>query len=211
MRFEPFMDPFPEHVPSEYWVRAAQDGWEHRQVAALRRAVFCDEQGLFGGAGCDDRDAVDAAAQPLAALACVAGQPDQVVGTVRIHEACRVDGGAEPGVWWGSRLAVHRDFRGVSHLGAALIRLAVGTAHGHGCHTFLAHVQAQNVPLFERLNWRLLKTLTLHGRPHGLMQADLAHYPPVADAAQGFVLSLARLQVARGAQAARGSALRRVA
>ena len=111
------------------------------------------------------------------------GMPDQVVGTVRIHTHPE---GEEPGLWWGSRLAVHAAFRQHGRLGATLIRLAVSSAHARGALVFLAHVQAQNVPLFQRLHWSLLKEETLHGRPHALMQADLAHYPPCHDPLWGY-------------------------
>jgi hypothetical protein len=39
-------------------------------------------------------------------------------------------------------------------------------------------VQQQNIKLFQHLHWTLLETVSVHGRPHGLMQADLAYYPP---------------------------------
>ncbi|MEG2632711.1 MAG: histone acetyltransferase, partial [Comamonas sp.] len=59
--------------------------------------------------------------------------------------------------------------------------------HALGCHTFLAHVQAQNAPLFRRLKWRQRAELSIHGRPHCEMQADLAAYPPCIDPVSGFV------------------------
>ena len=164
-------------VPCEFRVKWASDAWERRQALALRRAVFCIEQGIFVG---DDRDAFDERARTLVALSCVGGGYDQVVGTVRIHEA-------EPGLWWGSRLAVHAAFRHHGRIGATLIRLAVCSAHARGCTRFLAHVQGQNVPLFEHLHWRALESELLHGRPHCRMQADLAHYPPCRDPFAGFV------------------------
>jgi putative N-acetyltransferase (TIGR04045 family) len=108
------------------------------------------------------------------------GAPDAVVGTVRIHQAAS-------GLWWGSRLAVHPCFRHFGHIGSTLIRLAVGSAHARGCRSFLAHVQRQNVPLFERLHWNRLHPVIVHGRAHCLMQADLASYPPCADPYAGFV------------------------
>jgi putative N-acetyltransferase (TIGR04045 family) len=157
----------PAFVPSEFRIRLATEAWEQASYARLRRQVFCIEQGIFAG---DDRDAVDAFALPIIAVAIVIGIPD-VVGTVRIHEA-------EKRLWWGSRLTVHREFRRQAGLGAGLISLAVGTAQARGCDRFLAHVQAQNVPLFERLHWRRLAPVILHGRPHLLMEAGLAHYPP---------------------------------
>ena len=161
-------EPASRYVPTEFRIKQATQAWERREAHALRRAVFCVEQGVFVGS---DVDAIDAKAHLLVACSCVAGDCDQVVGTVRIHEA-------EPGVWWGSRLAVHPSFREHGLLGSTLIKLAVGMAHAQGAHAFWAHVQGQNVPLFERLNWRLAREVLLHGRPHGLMQASLVHYPP---------------------------------
>ena len=49
-------EPFPQFLPSEYRIKFANDWWEHREAAALRRRVFCDEQGIFSE---DDRDALD--------------------------------------------------------------------------------------------------------------------------------------------------------
>jgi len=167
----------PVWAPVEFLVRAACQDWEQREAYALRRAVFCIEQGIFSG---DDRDAIDDSAQLLVAMSCRGGMPDQVVGTVRIHEK-------SPGLWWGSRLAVHPSFRSQGSLSATLIRLAVSRAHALGCHTFLAHVQAQNAPLFRRLKWQQLGEISIHGRPHCEMQADLAVYPPCFDPVSGFV------------------------
>ncbi len=171
------------YAPCEFRVKWADSGWEIAQARALRRAVFCLEQGVFVG---DDLDAVDRHAQTLVAVSSLAGMPDQVVGTVRIHgapEAATADGS----IWWGSRLAVHAAFRHHGRIGSTLIELAVRSAHARGCRIFLAHVQAQNVPLFRRLRWSVLKDETLHGRPHALMQADLAAYPPCHDPIRGLV------------------------
>lgn len=170
-------------VASEFVVKWATEPWERREAHALRRATFCHEQGIFVG---DDLDAIDAHAQLIVALSVVAGEHDQVVGTVRIH---RDADASQPTVWWGSRLAVHPSFRRIGRLGAGLIRLAVGSAHAQGCTRFLAHVQGQNVPMFEKLHWQTLAELNLHGRVHHHMQADLAHYPPQADGRAGFVLA----------------------
>jgi putative N-acetyltransferase (TIGR04045 family) len=173
MIFEPFA-PF---APSEFQIKFAVEAWERKAAAALRRKVFCTEQGLFAG---DDRDAIDESAIPLVAVSFVGVAADEVVGTVRIHEA-------EPGVWWGSRLAVAADCRRIGALGAGLIRLAVSSAHARGCTRFLAHVQAQNVLMFGKLHWRSLEQRELHGRPHHLMEADLDFYPPFAAPETGFV------------------------
>jgi putative N-acetyltransferase (TIGR04045 family) len=171
------LEPPPVWAPVEFRVRAACQDWERREAFALRRAVFCIEQGIFTG---DDRDSIDDASHLLVAMSCRGGMPDQVVGTVRIHEK-------SAGLWWGSRLAVHPSFRSQGHLGATLIRLAVSRAHALGCHTFLAHVQAQNVPLFRRLKWQPLAELSIHGRAHCEMQADLTAYPPCFDPVSGYV------------------------
>jgi putative N-acetyltransferase (TIGR04045 family) len=172
-------EPIEAHIPSEFMVKAALDPWELRDARHLRRAVFCEEQGVFAG---DDRDAIDEVATTLVAVSYIAGNPDQVVGTVRIHEQ-------QPGVWFGSRLAVHPSFRRIGRIGASLIRLAVRRAHGGGCRTFLAHVQSQNAPMFERLHWQTLEQVVLHGRPHHFMRADLAHYPPMESGSAGFLIT----------------------
>ncbi|CAB3758481.1 histone acetyltransferase [Burkholderia puraquae] len=164
--------------PSEYRIKWAGLPWEIDEAYKLRRAVFCIEQGIFVG---DDRDDIDRHAQLLVAVSCCAGLPEQVVGTVRIHETA-------PGTWMGSRLAVHPAFRRQSRIGSMLIALAVSSAHAEGCRTFVAHVQSQNVPLFRRLHWDALGEETLFGRPHQLMQAELAHYPPCGTPFEGFVL-----------------------
>jgi putative N-acetyltransferase (TIGR04045 family) len=169
------------YAPCEFRIKWADSAWEMSQAHALRRAVFCIEQGVFVG---DDLDAIDAAvdrpAQTLVAVSTVAGMPDQVVGTVRIHAH-------EEGLWWGSRLAVHAAFRHHGRIGSTLITLAVRSAHARGCHLFLAHVQAQNVALFQKLRWTPLQDELLHGRAHTLMRADLAAYPPCHDPITGLV------------------------
>ena len=170
-------EPNPCFAPSGFQVKYAVDAWEKRGAAALRRKVFCDEQGLFEG---DDRDAIDEAAIAIVATSLLAVTPDEVVGTVRIHEIA-------PGVWQGSRLAVAQDYRRVGTLGAALIKLAVSSAHGKGCRRFVAQVQGQNALLFRRLHWRTLEVVELHGRPHHVMEADLAFYPPFATPEEGFL------------------------
>jgi putative N-acetyltransferase (TIGR04045 family) len=170
-------DSFPVFLPAEYRVKFATEPWERRQAGALRRKVFCEEQGIFAN---DDRDAIDEIAIPLVAISSLGVAPDDVVGTVRIHEA-------EPGVWWGSRLAVAAAYRRIGALGTSLIHLAVCSAHGRGCRRFYAHVQSQNALLFQRLHWRTIEETELHGRPHHFMQADLAYYPPIANPEVGFL------------------------
>jgi putative N-acetyltransferase (TIGR04045 family) len=161
-------EPVGTYRPGEYRIKHVTEHWEARQCAQLRRDVFCVEQGVFAD---DDRDAIDDIAVAIAAVACTAGMPEQVVGTVRIHQR-------SPRQWSGSRLAVAMEYRGVAWLGGELIRHAVCTAHALGCDEFLAQVQAQNVRLFERLHWQSIEQVMIHGRLHALMRADLSRYPP---------------------------------
>ena len=170
-------EPYPVFLPAQYRVKFATETWERREAATLRRQVFCAEQGIFTA---DDRDDIDAVAIPLVVISSLGIAAHEVVGTVRIHEA-------EPGVWWGSRLAVATDYRRIGALGSSLIRLAVCSAHAHGCRRFHAHVQSQNALLFRRLHWRTIEEIELRGRPHHFMQADLAFYPPIADPETGFL------------------------
>lgn len=169
-------DAFAPFAACHFRLKAATETWEYAGAAALRRRVFCEEQAVFAG---DDRDAIDAHALHLVALSTMAVLADEVVGTVRIHEEA-------PGIWWGSRLAVDVRYRRVGALGAALVRLAVSTANARGCVRFHAHVQAQNELMFRRLAWERIGSLDLHGIPHVHMNADLAAYPPLADAPRGF-------------------------
>lgn len=163
--------------PTEFRIKWATQNWERLGAHALRRDVFCEEQSLFEQ---DDRDATDDHAHLLVAMTCLGGTPDEIVGTVRIHRD-------EEDRWWGSRLAVHRDFRKEGSLGACLIRLAVSSATALGCHTFLAHVQRQNVPLFRRLHWDVEGEVTVQGIAHARMRAQLEAYPPMTDMQNGFV------------------------
>jgi hypothetical protein len=156
----------------------------------LRTAIFCEEQNIFSGS---DRDGIDERAMPIVCETLIAGMEDSVVGVVRIDQR-------EPGLWYGSRLGVAADFRcvkklspgvatrnrlpvyrGFGALGAGLIFKAVSTAHALGCREFLATVQHQNARFFERLHWKPLEELELHGLRHVRMRADLRHYRP-ADA-----------------------------
>ncbi len=162
--------PFPDFfVPGEYCVGQAVTASQRAGCHALRREVFCQEQKIFEH---DDRDEIDKTCILLAASSCMFGHAHDVVGTVRIHQPA-------PNLWWGSRLAVAKRYRRIGGLGCALIKLAVGTAKFHGAETFLAHVQAQNRNLFESLHWHVLDQKTIHGRPHFLMQADIAPYEPI--------------------------------
>ena len=127
-------DSFSPFAACHFRIKYATERWELEGAAALRRQVFCDEQKIFAT---DDRDETDDAAIHLVALSTMAVLADEVVGTVRIHEN-------EPGIWYGSRLAVDRRYRRVGALGAALIKLAVCSANSIGCTRFYGNIQAAN-------------------------------------------------------------------
>jgi putative N-acetyltransferase (TIGR04045 family) len=143
----------------------AREAWELQAYWQLRREVFCDELQIFSGA-IAERDPYDLRALPIVAVSHSAGNPEAVVGVVRVY--C-TDGGA----WYGGRLGVARDYRARPQVGAGLIACAVRTALAHGCGTFLAHVLADNAAYFERRHFAAVSELELWGRPHVLMQADL--------------------------------------
>jgi hypothetical protein len=55
----------PPFRAADYVVRHASEPWELAGAAALRRAVFCDEQAIFAD---DDRDEIDRDATPIVAI-----------------------------------------------------------------------------------------------------------------------------------------------
>lgn len=170
-------EPFKPFTASEFQIKFATESWERAGATRLRRQVFCEEQALFTES---DRDEKDASAHHIVAVSLLGIAADEVVGTVRIHEA-------EPGVWWGSRLAVTPRYRKVGTLGSALIRLAVASANAFGCRRFLANVQSQNALLFRRLHWRPISQFELYGVSHQQMEADLQFYPPFLTPESGFI------------------------
>lgn len=159
--------------------------WDQKCYWNLRRDVFCREQQMFKGT---DRDVIDEHAIPIVAMDECMGIVHNVIGAVRIDER-------SPRTWWGSRLCVDKAYRTHSKfntnflfgqeirklftgsIGGALIYKAVTTANFLGCDQFFAHVQAQNVKFFQRLFWKELDQVYIHGKAHSLMEADLSQYP----------------------------------
>jgi putative N-acetyltransferase (TIGR04045 family) len=167
----PWGRPIRPSLGAEIIAGVASEPWQLLGYRELRRAIFAEEQGLFQGSDFDEHDAH---ALPIVAESQIAGMADRVVGVVRIFRS-------EPGTWYGGRLGVRREFRRFGAIGTALISSAVSTAHAHGCQRFLATVQVANVRYFERHHFRALREVSVLGRPHQLMQADLGCYPPRAD------------------------------
>ncbi|MES2457520.1 MAG: MSMEG_0567/Sll0786 family nitrogen starvation N-acetyltransferase [Bacteroidota bacterium] len=163
----------------------ARENWQQAGYWDLRKRIFCNEQQIFEQ---HDRDEIDQRAIPIVAECSYGGQPDEVVGVVRIDQRA-------PGVWWGSRLGVSIPYRQLSrfhtlglfsdnvpvhpftlNVGGSLIYKAVSTAMGIGCTEFYAYVQEQNVNFFKRMHWVTLDTKVYHGKMHHLMQCDLSSY-----------------------------------
>jgi putative N-acetyltransferase (TIGR04045 family) len=144
--------------------RVARDASERRSHFAIRRAVFCAEQGMFGGD--DDRDDRDDLPQTLHAVGVEAGV---VGGTVRLYPR---DVAAR--VWQGDRLAVLPAFRHGS-LGGSLVRFAVRTAGERGGERMVAMIQRPNVRFFLALGWSLDgAAVDFHGREHQPMAIALS-------------------------------------
>lgn len=124
---------------------------------ALRRAVFCEEQGLFDATDHDDVDD-DAAAVVLVARRRDTGA---VVGGVRVHP---VD--ASLGWWRGSRLVVTE-----AGAGSRLVRAACALADDRGALRFDATVQLGRQRWFEALGWVPMGPVVAAGVEHVLMRA----------------------------------------
>jgi putative N-acetyltransferase (TIGR04045 family) len=161
--------------------QVACERWQLEGYYELRRTIFAEEQGLFDTSDIDEHDGV---ATPIVALAHLAGMPDEVIGSVRIYpdgaSAVAPERGRDEmsGTWFGGRLGVCRRYRSRGVVGTALIFAAVSTAHARGCTRFLATIQLQNVPYFERHHFECVRRVEVCGQPHQLMEADLGVYPP---------------------------------
>ena len=130
---------------------------ELRVAYKIRHEIFVKEQKLFSRS---DRDEHDSQAVHIVALL-----GSEVVGTVRVYER-------DSGVWFGSRLAVRRPFRG--RVGGLLVQKAIETVQEREAKQFFAYVQLHTVSFFKRLRWKPVgKPVDYHGKPHQLMEAQL--------------------------------------
>lgn len=152
-------------------VQTAMTSWQKQRYFALRRQVFAREQQILSD---QEQDGEDFRAIPIIALATSCGMTDDVVGAVRIF---RVTDSTEQDLWFGGRLCVAAEYRRYQSIGKGLVNEAVSRALDLGCQRFLAHVQIQNEAYFQALHWQTLDRITIAGRPHALMQADLSAYP----------------------------------
>lgn len=153
--------------------KIAETETERQGHFAVRHAIFVEEQGLFSESDVDD---FDRTAVPLVAVDRESGV---VVGAVRCYEA-------EPGVWYGGRLAVLKEARhSTEAIGPRLCKLAEKVVIERGCQRFLAYIQLQNIRFFERLGWHCVGEPVDHfGQPHQMMQASLAAAKKIKKRAQ---------------------------
>ena len=155
-----------EFISADIVIKLVSEDWERRQYYRLREATFRDEQQLLK----EDRDEYDFKALGIVAIGQMFGEPDRVIGAVRIFPEGHH-------TWWGGRLCVDPLYRHHRAIGKALINAAVSTAKKLGCQCFLATVQQQNERYFQHLHWQSQAKMQLANIPHVLMQADLVHYP----------------------------------
>ena len=145
---------------------------------ALRRAVFVEEQGIFGRSG--DLDDVDT--DPRAVVLLARDETGEPLGGVRLGPARPHE--PDLGWWTGSRLAVAPDGRrraGV-RVGAALVRAACASAEGAGVLRFEADIQAANEALFGRLGWQRCHIADVAGRPHVRMRWPIGRVAALVEA-----------------------------
>jgi len=150
-------------APAEIEIKVAAAPEEIGAYFDIRRQVFVTEQQIFETSDVDDHDAV---AIPILALA-----DGLAAGTVRCYPK-------RPGracVWFGGRLAVHREHRTSCNIGALLVRRAVEIMEGRSdVKRFLATIQIQNVRFFKRLGWVCLgKPFMMNARKHQMMEKPL--------------------------------------
>ena len=128
----------------------------------IRHEVFVEEQQLFTG---NDRDTHDDDPDVVHVLAFLNDEP---VGTVRLFPLDPAER-----LWQGDRLAVLRAAR-ILGLGRPLVRFAVATAGERDGREMVAHIQLQNVALFERLGWHKNGDVEVYvGVHHQPMAIDL--------------------------------------
>jgi putative N-acetyltransferase (TIGR04045 family) len=164
--------------PTDAFIVVDADAREADAYRRLRRDVFVAEQGIFAHS---DRDDVDDDARTVVLVARTS--EGAVLGGVRVHPAPHPATATRDIGWWrGSRLAVAPDARSGAGVGAALVRAACARAESLGALRFDATIQAQNLPLFERLGWLERGRLDLHGHPHVVVDWPIARVQRLASA-----------------------------
>jgi putative N-acetyltransferase (TIGR04045 family) len=147
--------------------RVAAGASERARHFMIRRAVFCAEQGMFGG-----RDDCDARDDDPATLHAVGLEDGAIGGTVRLYPL-----DPDGRLWQGDRLAVLEPFRHGA-LGGSLVRFAVRTAGERGGARMVAMIQLPNVRFFLALGWSLDgPAVVFHGREHQPMAIALSPGP----------------------------------
>lgn len=156
----------PDRVRHDVICRSAVSAAETEVHAAIRHAVFVEEQGLFADS---DRDVFDADPTVEHVLGFVGDIP---AGTVRLYRL--PSEGLGERLWKGDRLAVLPQYRHAG-LGGPLVRYAVTTAGAAGGDRMIAYVQVSNISFFRSLGWSLVdEPFTYVGEPHQLMSIGLS-------------------------------------
>jgi putative N-acetyltransferase (TIGR04045 family) len=140
-------------------IRQAIKDEEIKEVFAIRKEVFIDEQKIFQNSDIDEND--------KNSIYLIAEDDNIIIGTVRIYPSGNDD------TWVGGRLAVRNKHRG-SRAASLLSQEAVNLAKIKGCRKFVATIQEQNVNFFKRLGWKTTGGIFNYlGVPHQPMEADL--------------------------------------
>ncbi|MDF1639065.1 MSMEG_0567/Sll0786 family nitrogen starvation N-acetyltransferase [Alcanivorax jadensis] len=166
-------DVFSEFRSQQIIVKPISERWERDKYFSLRKEVFGLEQKIFENS---DIDSADFRSTGIIALSSNFAMPDEVIGAVRIYLDDSDEGGK---TWFGGRLCVASNYRRnrTFSLGTALINEAVSLAKDLGGERFLANIQPQNELFFQRLHWRSIRKVQIHGITHIHMEADLDRYP----------------------------------
>lgn len=140
------------------FIRQAKTEQETREVFAIRKEVFVDEQKMFQDSDIDEND--------KKSIYLIAKSNGMIVGTVRVFPV-----GDDS--WIGGRLAVRRKYRG-THAGCSLVKEAVKFVIMKKCKKFTAIIQVKNVNFFKYLGWKPIgNKINYLGLPHQIMEADL--------------------------------------
>ncbi|WP_007513055.1 MULTISPECIES: MSMEG_0567/sll0787 family protein [Pseudofrankia] len=183
-------DPYPVHPPRpvdtlavwgdpgtllrrpRYLIEQARDAATIAAYRRLRRAVFVDEQGLFGDGPVGDLDEADEDPRTVVLVARGLDGPGdgEVIGGVRLGPTPAWSGD-DIGWWQGGRLAVAAHAREhYAGVGGALVRAACAHAEAAGALRFDATIQPARERFFGRLGWMTVGPTTVRGTPHVLMR-----------------------------------------
>ena len=129
-----------DFISADIVIKIVSEDWERRQYYRLREATFRDEQQILK----EDRDEYDFKAFGIVAIGQMFGEPDRVIGAVRIFP----DGKQ---TWWGGRLCVDPLYRHHRAIGKAQINAAALTGDSLANQRIVVSVQQQNEATVQKL------------------------------------------------------------